>query len=68
MLFKELMKEEYNAGKEEGREEASKSILIDLLCVIEHISDNLRSNLYFIINIFRGIIIKKQLFSIVSTQ
>lgn len=68
MLFEELMKEEYNAGKEEGREEASKSILIDLLCVIEHISDNLRSNLYFIINIFGGIIIKKQSFSIVSTQ
>ena len=45
MLFKELMKEEYNAGKEEGREEASKSILIDLLCVIEPISDNLRSRI-----------------------
>ena len=45
MLFEELMKEEYNAGKEEGREEASKSILIDLLCVIEPISDNLRSRI-----------------------
>ena len=42
MLFEELMKEEYNAGKAEGQEEVAKIILIELLCEIAPISDNLK--------------------------
>ena len=42
MLIEELMKEEYNAGKAEGQEEVAKIILIELLCEIAPISDNLK--------------------------
>lgn len=45
MLFEELMKEEYNAGKAEGKTEAlgnAKAVLVDLLSEIAPISDNLK--------------------------
>lgn len=45
MLFEELMKEEYNAGKAEGQEEVAKSILIELLCEIAPVSDNLKGRI-----------------------
>ena len=45
MLIEELMKEEYNAGKAEGQEEVAKSILIELLCEIAPISDNLKGRI-----------------------
>ena len=45
MLFEELMKEEYNAGKAEGQEEVAKIILIELLCEIAPISDNLKGRI-----------------------
>ena len=41
MLFEELMKEEYNAGKVEG----ARSIIIELLCEIAPISDNLKERI-----------------------
>lgn len=45
MLIEELMKEEYNAGKAEGKTEAlgnAKAVLVDLLSEIAPISDNLK--------------------------
>lgn len=45
MLIEELMKEEYNAGKAEGQEEVAKSILIELLCEIAPVSDNLKGRI-----------------------
>lgn len=45
MLFEELMKEEYNAGKAEGKTEAlgnAKAVLVDLLSEIAPVSDNLK--------------------------
>ena len=45
MLFEELMKEEYNAGKAEGQEEVAKIILIELLCEIAPVSDNLKGRI-----------------------
>ena len=45
MLIEELMKEEYNAGKAEGKTEAlgnAKAVLEDLLSEIAPISDNLK--------------------------
>ena len=44
MLFEELMKEEYNAGKAETIGNA-RDVLIDLLCEIAPISDNLKSRI-----------------------
>ena len=45
MLIEELMKEEYDAGKAEGKTEAlgnAKAVLVDLLSEIAPISDNLK--------------------------
>ena len=52
MLIEELMKEEYNAGKAEGLEQGKaellvnvKAVLVDLLCEIAPISDNLKGRI-----------------------
>ena len=48
MLIEELMKEEYNAGKAEGKTEAlgnAKAVLVDLLSEIAPISDNLKGRI-----------------------
>lgn len=49
MLFEELMKDEYNAGKAEGLElgkaEAAQSILVEILHEIAPVSDNLKERI-----------------------
>ena len=48
MLFEELMKEEYNAGKAEGKAEVlgnAKAVLMNLLCETDPISDHLKSRI-----------------------
>lgn len=52
MLFEELMKEEYNAGKAEGKVEGkaevlgnAKAVLMNLLCENDPISDHLKSRI-----------------------
>ena len=64
MLIEELMKDEYNAGKAEGKKEGkvtalSKSVL-DFLSDLEPVSDNLKSRIASIEDIDTLIMLNKK--------